>query len=381
MATLLESGVSPIFAPVSNPDFVDLLTDAGGDPGRPMESGDTPLEVAAGLGHTAVVKRLLSHGAPRTDRAVEMAAHRGFRGVQLALAIGDGEDLGRSLGAGDILEAPVRVLRLLAPTELLTVSHGSVLVRWVRDSETSEFLPRDWRDVDQNQITWIEASGVASDGVLLACGDAGLTRVEIDSSEISVAPSRPDPQPSAVQVVVSAGGRIHVVADRHAHNPEFQAAWVDEQLLVLHEGPQHGDDPTLALSLRDGELDHTAWAWSGAESGAVRPAAMAVSAQDVCVQYVTGSGELRATVVGIGGSEVATASFGLSPRPLPALQSVASLEDGFAVIADGRVTTVLRDATIAGQEDFDEPVIAVEARYGVRLVGTTRGLYHFQTEQ
>lgn len=379
---LLESGVAARFGPLSDPYLVDLLVMAGADVDAPTGLGDPPIETAAALGRTAVVKRLLANGATVTDQALAAARRRNWTGIERLLTeqLRDG-DLTDGLSAEALAGAAVGAIRIVGPDRVVGVAFDAVLVEWVVGGGRSR--PSRWFDLDVNQVTWLEPSGVDDHRLLVAGEDEGV--IEVDLATFSVTGERPGTdgrgpgdRAGVRQVVASASHRL-VVPARRSSPWVMQVARVGvDQVIVLREGPTTGENPTLELGwLPAGvvNLDSFERTWVVPGVQCLVPAALAVVEGLVALHLLPASTEPQVAIVDPAGPELLDlVTIGGPTRSLPGLQTVVALSDGqFLVIDDGDLVVVERGheprrVRMSGQ------AAAVDAAYDLVAVGATAGL-------
>jgi hypothetical protein len=390
---LLEAGTEPRLSPLSDPVLVDLLVAAGADVDRPTSHGDRPLEIAAALGRTAVVKRLLAAGAQVTPAATAAATRRGWSGVQRLLAGRPGADLGEGQDAGTLASSPIGPVRVLDDHRVAALSYDALLVEWAAD-DRGQLVPSRWCDLDLNRVTWLEPE--EPDLLLLAAEDEGV--VEFDTarwgrrsgSEGSSDWEQPGRGPSdrgGVRQVLARppdqpGGRLTLPAGRPSPWV-MQAAAAADGVLLVREGAVLAENPQLDLLwLSQGATDphrpDRTWTVPGVEAFVPVGLAVGSGGQIAALHHVTPS-EAAVALVDLAGPVLrAVVPVGGPTTTLPHLQSAAALDRGrFAVIDEGNLVVVSAGPAppaAVGRFRPDADVTSLAVARGLAAIGTTAGL-------
>jgi hypothetical protein len=242
---LLEGGYAAEFAPVFDPDLVDVLLDAGASPSDAAANKQPPGQFLEPPG----LRRLLLRGLSRLEIS------RYWPGSELLLAANTREDLlnlARVASSESLALAGRRhtALCLAAEDVAFTIAYGMLLVEWRRSG--SSFAPARWVEFDR-QLLSVDRSLVDENEILVGARHVGVLRVDrSDLSLIETIYSHPnqwigDSISTPIKALVTPEGSYFGV--RSASTSARDAAWTERAgLLVLREtGRDIGDSTELEL--------------------------------------------------------------------------------------------------------------------------------------
>jgi len=389
VAKLLDRGLDPEFSWTRNPELIDLLVQYGFDPNRRMVSGDLPIEGSTKLGLTAVVAKLLHHGAIVTPDAAGLAAEglsadgiKRWPGIQRlfnAQDAGDPPNLGEIVSAPELLGEAIQQVRVVGRDRVFVVAFDSVLVDWQRTA-TGNFAPVRWVDLGLNRILDIEPDRANPGTIIVSSGDQPPISVTMSSfAQQGTRASLSEGCPVQVISTTRWRQRIFRQGGEHQDNSAAYDAKTDA-VLVLRTSDWIGDweQHEIVRMRADGESERV---WIN-EQPSLSGAQLVVSASGelAAIYYMRAveAGrrlEHRLAVVSLDRCErLYDVLVGVGPIARSPVRTLAAVERGFVVVFEGKLALF---GPAGRSEPVDFPVShtnVVDGAEGLLAIGTETGL-------